>query len=148
MSNYPENFDPEYTIPTVSESDDAVDDYGKLREEFAIFPDADGSCYYDLKLIGMGGMGAVFSGSDPTLQRDVAVKILREPFRHNREQIAKFVNEARITARIDHPNVVAVHQLGVNEHHGVYFSMRRISGETLQTALRKLRENDQEARKT
>ena len=147
MSETSANFDPEYTIPSVSEADGEVGNYAELREEFGIFPDEDGSRYYDLKLLGMGGMGAVFSGGDPTLEREVAVKILREPFRNNREQIAKFINEARITARIDHPNVVSVHQLGVNEHHGVYFSMRRISGETLQTALRKLRDNDPEARK-
>ena len=142
MEQWDKNSDPGATIPAASTGDGNVSDFGKLREEFHIFPGEDGSKYEELKLLGMGGMGVVFSAKDPTLERYVAVKILREPFRHDREQIAKFVNEARITARIDHPNIVAVHQLGVNEHHGIYFSMRRISGETLQNAIRRLREGD------
>ncbi|MBE6388998.1 MAG: serine/threonine protein kinase [Lentisphaerae bacterium] len=137
---------PDQTIPGSADSA-AVADFRALREQFGIFPCEDGSEYRDLKLLGMGGMGVVFSGEDPTLQRHVAVKILREPYRCNRELIAKFVNEARITARIDHPNIVAVHQLGVNEHQGVYFSMRRISGETLQTVIRRLQNGDTEAGK-
>lgn len=139
-------FDLEQTIPSVSGGDE-VADFSQLRDEFRIFPGEDGSEYRDLKLLGMGGMGVVYSADDPTLERQVALKILREPYRQKREQIGKFVNEARITARIDHPNIVAVHQLGVNEHHGVYFSMRRISGETLQNAIRRLREGDAEARR-
>ncbi|MBQ4329318.1 MAG: serine/threonine protein kinase [Lentisphaeria bacterium] len=139
--------DPEKTIASFS-GGEVISDYAALREEFAIFPGEDGAKYRNMKLLGMGGMGVVYSADDPTLQRQVALKILREPYRQNRELIAKFVNEARITARIDHPNIAAVHQLGVNKHLGVYFSMRRISGETLQNALRRLRENDPEARRT
>ena len=138
---------PDQTIPAASGDGTVVADFRELRKTFGIFPCEDGSEYHNLKLLGMGGMGVVFSGDDPTLQRQVAVKLLREPFRCNRELIGKFVNEARITARIDHPNIVAVHQLGVNEHHGVYFSMRRISGENLQTVIRKLHDGDPEARK-
>lgn len=137
--------DPENTIPSFSDGEE-ISDYAALRSEFDIIPCEDGSEYRNMQLLGMGGMGIVYSADDPTLQRQVALKILREPYRQNRELIAKFVNEARITARIDHPNIAAVHQLGVNKHLGVYFSMRRISGETLQAALRRLRENDPEAR--
>ena len=137
-------FDHGQTIPSVS-TEEEIKDYGQLRNEFQIFPGEDGSKYHSLKLLGMGGMGVVYSAEDPSLKRQVALKLLREPFRQNREQIAKFINEARITARIDHPNVVSVHQLGVNEHNGVYFSMRRISGETLQNAIRRLRDGDADA---
>lgn len=145
----PENFTHtvfvhEETIPSVS-MDEEIKDYGQLRDEFKIFPGEDGSKYHSLKLLGMGGMGVVYSAEDPSLKRQVAVKLLREPYRQKREQIEKFINEARVTARIDHPNVVSVHQLGVNEHNGVYFSMRRISGETLQNAIRRLRDGDADA---
>ena len=138
--------DQEKTIPSFS-SGEEISDHARLREEFAIFPSEDGSDYRNLKLLGMGGMGIVYCADDPTLQRQVALKILRDPYRQNRELIAKFINEARITAKIDHPNVVAIHQLGVNKHLGVYFSMRRISGETLQMVISHLRKNDPEARR-
>ena len=136
----------EKTIPSLSVDGKSVQDYNEVRQDFRIYPGEDGLKYQDLKLLGMGGMGIVYSGEDPTLERRVAIKILREPFRNDRIQIAKFINEARITARIDHPNVVAVHQLGINAHHGVYFSMRQISGETLLHVIRRLRDGDKEAR--
>ena len=145
MMSTPDNSDLGATIPAASVDAGIVSDFQELRREFHIYPGEDGCKYQNLKLLGMGGMGVVFSGDDPTLERQVAVKILREPYRNDRGQIAKFINEARITARIDHPNIVAVHQLGVNEHHGVYFSMRRISGETLQNAIRRMSEGDVEA---
>ena len=148
MTDKPEcdTCDQEKTIPSFV-SGEEISDHARLREEFSIFPGEDGSDYRNLKLLGMGGMGVVYSAEDPTLQRQVALKILREPYRLNRELIAKFVNEARITAKIDHPNVVAIHQLGVNKHLGVYFSMRRISGETLLKVLARLSKNDPETRK-
>ncbi|MBE6376192.1 MAG: serine/threonine protein kinase [Lentisphaerae bacterium] len=146
MSNFNDTTDPGQTISAAAGGKNYTD-YGELRQDFRICPGEDGCKYQDLKLLGMGGMGVVYSGEDPTLERVVAIKILREPFRNDREQIAKFVNEARITARIDHPNIVAVHQLGVNEHLGVYFSMRKISGETLQNVIRHLREGDKETRR-
>lgn len=144
MTDTKDTFDPEVTIPALNNADEFAD-YSELRESFRIYPGEDGLKYKNLKLLGMGGMGIVYSAEDPTLERQVALKILREPFRNKRDQIAKFVNEARITARIDHPNIVSVHQLGVNEQRGVYFSMRRISGETLQNAIKRLREKDEEA---
>ena len=142
MNDFSDIAETEKTIPAFNGDGETVVDFADMREEFSIHPGEDGLKYRNLKLLGMGGMGIVYCAEDPTLERQVAIKILREPFRCNREQIAKFINEARITARIDHPNIVSVHQLGLNEHHGIYFSMRLISGETLQNVIRHLREND------
>ena len=137
--------DPEMTIPDVAPGDASVADYRRLLTEFSIPPGNDGSEYRDHRLIGIGGIGAVYGAEDVTLDRYVAVKMLREPYRQNLDQIRKFISEARITARIDHPNIVAVHQLGISDRDGVYFSMRHISGDTLQNAIRRLREGDREA---
>ncbi|MBR7131274.1 MAG: serine/threonine protein kinase [Lentisphaeria bacterium] len=139
-------FDPSRTVAGTS-SGEEITDCRQLRESCLIYSGEDGSLYRDFKLLGMGGMGVVYSAEDPTLERKVAVKLLREPYRFKREHIAKFVNEARITARIDHPNIIAVHQLGVDKNNGVYFSMRKISGETLLHAIRRLRDGDAEARR-
>ena len=144
MSGHTEFSDPGQTIPSLNADGRKVNDFRQLREDFRIYPGEDGLKYQNLKLLGMGGMGIVYSGEDPTLERQVAIKILREPFRNDPDQIAKFINEARITAKIDHPNIVAVHQLGLNAHHGVYFSMRQISGETLQNVIRHLNDGDQD----
>ncbi len=127
---------PDYTIPVqLSENPD-------LPENDPIPADPEDFHFRDLKLLGMGGMGVVYEADDPVLERKVALKMLRSPYRNDRGQTARFIKEARITAKIDHPNIIAVHHLGTNPECGAYFSMRRIKGETLQTILRRLREKD------
>jgi serine/threonine protein kinase len=98
--------------------------------------------------IGMGGIGAVFSGQDPVLRREIAIKILRPAYRNQLEYVSSFIREARITAQIDHPNVIPVHKLGVFDDAGAYFIMKRVKGITLAQILRKLRENSTDAVKT
>ena len=113
-----------------------------VPEGCSISPDADGTAFQNLKLLGMGGMGIVYEAEDQALERKVALKMLRTPYRYNRTQVNKFIKEARLTAKIDHPNIIAVHHLGYNQDCGTYFSMRRIKGETLQKILRRLRSGD------
>ena len=98
--------------------------------------------------IGMGGIGAVFSAQDPALRREIAIKILRPAFRNQLKYVSSFIREARITAQIDHPNVIPVHKLGVFDDAGAYFTMKRVKGITLAQILRKLREGDAEAVRT
>ena len=98
--------------------------------------------------IGMGGVGAVFSAQEPALRREIAIKILRPAFRNQLKYVSGFIREARITAQIDHPNVIPVHKLGVFDDAGAYFTMKRVKGITLAQILRKLREGNPEAVKT
>ena len=97
--------------------------------------------YGTLRTIGIGGIGAVFSAREPGLNRGVALKILRPEFRRNRERIEGFIREARLTAQIDHPNIVPVYRLGVFDEVGVFFSMKQVRGETLRMILKNLTEN-------
>ena len=103
--------------------------------------------YGDLKTIGLGGMGAVFSGCEPGLMREVALKMLRPAYRWMPNRIAAFIREARTTAQINHPNIVPVYRIGVFEGAGVYFAMKRVRGETLRAIIAKLAEGDVAARK-
>ena len=97
--------------------------------------------YGTLRTIGVGGIGAVFSAREPGLNREVALKILRPELRRNQERIDSFIREARLTAQIDHPNVVPVYRLGVFDEAGVFFSMKQVRGETLRIILKSLAEN-------
>ncbi len=63
------------------------------------------------KLIGRGGMGAVYEATDVPLQRKVALKILPHEFSANEEALQRFVREARLAARLNHPNTVAVYEI-------------------------------------
>ena len=103
--------------------------------------------YNGLHTIGVGGFGAVYAAKEPGLERKLALKILRPRYSDNRERIRAFIREARITAQIDHPNIVPVHRIGVFDDAGVYFSMKQIAGETLRAVLKKLQDNSGNYRK-
>src|SRR5581483_1480381 len=81
-------------------------------------------------LLGRGGMGNVYKARERTLDRYVAIKIVPE-FRHTDEQfIERFRREARIAARLRHPRIVSVHEVG-SMGPFPYFSMDFIEGSTL-----------------
>jgi len=73
--------------------------------------------------LGAGGLGVVYAAHDPELDRDVAIKLLR---RDDREQL---LVEARAMAKLAHPNVVAVHEIGVHDGR-VFVAMERVVGAT------------------
>ena len=99
------------------------------------------AAFEDLHTIGIGGFGTVYAATEPGLKRKLALKILRPRYRNQKERIFSFIREARITARIAHPNIVPVHRIGIFEDAGPYFSMKRVAGETLRAILKKLEEN-------
>jgi hypothetical protein len=80
-------------------------------------------------LIGRGGMGEVVLGRHREIGRDVAIKRLRGE--GSPDAIARFLREARIQARLEHPAIVPVHELGRDADGKPYFTMKRIGGVTL-----------------
>src|SRR4051812_25086469 len=86
------------------------------------------------EIIGRGGMGRVHRARDERLGRDVAVKVL--PFAGASEaDRARFEREARMAARVSHPNVVAVHDVG-DEDGQLYIVMENLPGTTFADELR------------
>ena len=65
-----------------------------------------------LEEVGRGGMGAVLRAFDPDLGRDLAVKVLREEFRGRADLERRFLEEARITGRLQHPGTVSAVEVG------------------------------------
>src|SRR5690606_30149722 len=70
--------------------------------------------YRLLAPLGSGGMGVVYRALDPELDRQVAIKILRDDRRAPRDA-ARFIREAQAMARVSHPNVVPIHDVGACE---------------------------------
>ncbi len=68
--------------------------------------------YLVRRLIGRGGMGTVYEAMDVPLQRKVALKILPREFSQNDEALKRFVREAQLAARLNHPNVVTIFDVG------------------------------------
>lgn len=65
-----------------------------------------------LQIIGTGGMGAVYRGLDTSLERHVAVKVMREEFARNPEFVERFLREARAAAALNHPHVAQIYSFG------------------------------------
>ena len=139
-------FDDTVTVFGDPDNDDPVPSPEVLYQQYDIKSGDDFRDYGKLRLIGMGGMGMVFQAEDPGLKRKVALKILRTDFRIRSASVKKFIREARMTARIDHPNIVPVHRLGVLENIGVYFTMKRIHGENLREVFEKLNAGNEKTR--
>src|SRR6266508_2810283 len=88
-------------------------------------------------LLGEGGMGAVYQAFDLTLQREVAIKLIHPHFARRPDFRDRFMQEARLMARLDHPGIVRVFLLG-KEGDLLYLPMEYIKGGNLRQLLDKL----------
>jgi serine/threonine protein kinase len=93
-------------------------------------PDTTGLRYEIVERIGAGGMGTVYLARDRELERDVALKVLRTP-ESTPEGTARMLREARILARLEHPGIVPVHDVGTLADGRVFYVMKRVRGEPL-----------------
>ena len=85
-----------------------------------------------------GGTGEIFTAQDGTLGRTVAVKTLRPKHQYSIDQIERIVREAKAAAQLEHPNIVPIHSLGVSPSRGVYFTMKRLRGDSLRHIVNQL----------
>ncbi|MCA9797247.1 MAG: serine/threonine protein kinase, partial [Candidatus Eremiobacteraeota bacterium] len=86
--------------------------------------------YHIIEELGRGGMGVVYHGHDPLLNRPVAIKILSQQLVGNPESKERFIREAQAAARLNHPNITAIYD--INEHEGIYYLVfEYISGSSL-----------------
>ncbi|MCB9643781.1 MAG: protein kinase [Myxococcales bacterium] len=81
--------------------------------------------------LGEGGMGVVDLVWDRTLCREVAQKRLQKSRSSSAHAVQNFVVEARVVALLDHPNIIPIHDLGINEAGEVYLTMKRVQGQSL-----------------
>jgi len=81
-------------------------------------------------LLGKGGMGRVLEVSDPALGRSVALKEAL-PGADSEERLARFVREARVTAQLEHPNIVPIYDAGIGPQGQPFYVMRKVEGRTL-----------------
>ena len=92
--------------------------------------------YEILEKIGTGGMALVYKAHDNVLDRNVAIKALRENFDHESAVVSNFIKEARSSASLVHPNVVSVYD--VCEYDGLnYMVMELVNGKTLKEYIKK-----------
>lgn len=90
---------------------------------------------YEIRsLIGVGGMGEVYRASDPKIGRDVAIKILPTDFSADNERVARFEREAQAAGALNHPNILAIHDVDTQD--GIlYVVSELLEGEELRVRL-------------
>ena len=112
-------------------SDDAL---RRLRDA-AERPEPDPARYFVLERIGRGGMGAVYRARDLRLKRDVALKVLHVGA-DSGDLAARLTQEARTLARLEHPGIVPVHDVGVLADGRPYYTMKLVHGRPLDDVVR------------
>jgi hypothetical protein len=85
--------------------------------------------------IGAGGMGEVYRATDDRLGRDVALKFLKASLANDQDRLRRFEQEARAAAALNHPNIVAIYDIGVYEGRS-YIVSELLQGQTLRQRLR------------
>ena len=112
---------------------------------------ADPGSRYEIRgELGRGGMGLVLEVWDTDLRRALAMKVLRrdavlKPTATSApENVVRFLDEAQITAQLDHPGIVPVHELSVDSEGRIYFTMRRVKGRNLKELVQDLHSGSSE----
>lgn len=99
--------------------------------------------YEIVNVIGIGGMATVFEGKDLLLNRMVAIKILKSEFNADADFIKKFRQESQAAAKLSHPNIVNIYDVGVSEDI-YYIIMELVKGSTLKDFLNDIQGNIRE----
>src|SRR3979490_1211063 len=90
--------------------------------------------YEILSVLGTGGMGEVYRARDTRLNREVAIKVLPAAFSRDTERLRRFGQEAQPAGALNHPNILAVYDVGT--HDGMFYVVSELlEGETLRKRL-------------
>jgi eukaryotic-like serine/threonine-protein kinase len=114
----------------------AADDYLAVRRRQSVQTRTLNDRYRLDELVGEGGMAVVYRGYDLVLNRDVAVKLLRDQYGSDENFLARFDREAQSAARLSHPNVVNVYDVG-QDGNVRYIVMEHIEGPNLKELIRR-----------
>src|SRR5271168_1874732 len=99
-----------------------------------LVPGANLDGYEVLGLLGAGGMGEVYCARDPTLKREVAIKVLPSFLSQDLDRLLRFEKEAQAAAALNHPNILAVHRFAIFQG-TPYLVSELLLGETLRQQL-------------
>ena len=88
-------------------------------------------------VLGQGGMGTVYRAVDTTMQRPVAIKLIEPDPSAEDDAVSRFLREARNTARITHPHIVHLYDLGRGDRGELFFVMELLAGESLSDRIRR-----------
>lgn len=114
---------------SLSGSGGALQDEAGVPEGFAI------GKYRVVRTVGRGGMGVVYEAKDTQLMRPVALKVLPQTMTRDERALKRFVREAQLAARLNHPNTVTVHDIG-RKGETYFIAMELVEGPSLDDVLK------------
>src|SRR5688572_4238348 len=97
-----------------------------------------GGRYQIVRLLGQGGMGAVFEATQAPLGRRGALKVVKRALTDDETAVQRFVQEAKAVAQLQHPHVVVLHDFGTDDDGTLFIAMELIDGTSLRQMLRRL----------
>jgi len=112
---------------------------GNIREKSRLAAKTD---RYDVgKEIARGGMGAILEATDPSLDRVVAMKVMLAKGASVSARL-RFTREAVVLGRLEHPNIVPIYEFGSDDNDQLFYTMKKVEGETLQAIINSLGKGD------
>ncbi|MCH9656216.1 MAG: serine/threonine protein kinase [Planctomycetes bacterium] len=134
-----DDVEPGQTIKMPSPESDGLDKTVRLSDDLdatqqvpsGIASDDDfvlGVGYEVDQLLGEGGMGAVYAGRQQSMDRPVAIKVLKSKLEQINGSQRAFTSEAIITGGLDHPNIVPIYDLGMQEDEALFYAMKQVEG--------------------
>ncbi|MGP0063503.1 MAG: protein kinase domain-containing protein [Isosphaeraceae bacterium] len=122
------------TRPAEAGRDDREEVEPRGGLEFDAFEELSSAGYDVTRLLGRGGMGVVYQARQISLNRDVAIKLIRTGSFASEAEVLRFQNEAEAVAQLDHPHIVPIYEVGRQRRHH-FFSMKLIAGTSLDKRL-------------
>jgi len=113
-------------------------------DDQAVVQRAEGPRFATEQELGRGGLGVVLAARDRDIGRRVAIKQLRAD-RRSKQAVLRFAEEVRTVGALDHPNIVPIHDVGVDDQGSPYFVMKHVRGQTLGEIIERLQAGDREA---
>ena len=99
--------------------------------------------YSNFRDMARGGSAVLRTCFDRITGRTIVIKTLLPEFRRDEKENRRLLREARVTAQLQHPNTVPVYEIGRDAAEGLYFTMKRVSGENLYEILKRIARGDQ-----
>ena len=106
---------------------------GQVRDQIA------GRKYKVITTINRGGMGVILQARDLRIRRTVAMKVINSKHQFSRENALRFIDEAQLTGQLEHPNIIPVYELGIDEQGEMFYTMKFVKGTNLDDVLRGIR---------
>jgi serine/threonine protein kinase len=103
-----------------------------------------GSKYRIDRVIGEGGMGVIYEAKDLNCRRQVAMKVLNLGTDLKKEDVLRFIEEGQVSSQLEHPNIVPIHDMGLDDEGNLFYTMKYVHGVTLTDVLLEIRRGNEE----